>query len=77
MEPFEDEDVPLYTVGQVAQMLADFYDTRHSRIYRMSPSLARFVPHFLAALRDHRDVAGELQGVAKALLGMNEDALAV
>jgi MerR family transcriptional regulator/heat shock protein HspR len=22
MEPFEDEDVPLYTVGQVAQMLA-------------------------------------------------------
>jgi hypothetical protein len=37
--------------AQVAQMLADYYDTRHYRIYRTSPSLERFVPHFLAAIR--------------------------
>ena len=41
--------------AQVAQMLADFYDVRHVRIYRMSPSLARFVPHFLAAIRELSD----------------------
>jgi len=28
---------------------------RHVRIYRMSPSLARFVPHFLAAIRELSD----------------------
>ncbi len=37
--------------AQVAQMLADFYDVHHFRIYRQSPSLARIVPHFLAAVR--------------------------
>jgi hypothetical protein len=37
--------------AQVAQMLADHYDVRHLRIYRPSPSLDRFVPHFLAAIR--------------------------
>ncbi|MGO8994455.1 MAG: hypothetical protein ACLQVI_14145 [Polyangiaceae bacterium] len=37
--------------AQVAQMLADFYDVRHLRAYRISPSLERFVPPFLAAIR--------------------------
>jgi hypothetical protein len=41
--------------AQVAQMLADFYDTRHQRIYRQSPSLERFVPPFLAAIRQLAD----------------------
>jgi hypothetical protein len=37
--------------SQVAQMLADFYDVHHFRIYGMSPSLAKFVPPFLSAIR--------------------------
>lgn len=41
--------------AQVAQMLADFYDVRHLRIYRTSPSLAKFVPPFVAAIRELSD----------------------
>lgn len=37
--------------AQVAQMLADFYDVHHYRIYQQSPSLQRFTPAFLDALR--------------------------
>ena len=37
--------------ADVAERLAAFYDVHHYRTYRQSPSLARFVPHFLAAVR--------------------------
>ncbi|HEY2511858.1 MAG TPA: hypothetical protein VGI39_13410 [Polyangiaceae bacterium] len=37
--------------AQVAQMLADFYDVHHFRIYRKNPSLERFLPHFLDGIR--------------------------
>ncbi len=37
--------------SQVAQMLADFYDVHHFRLYRPSPALQRFTPAFLDAIR--------------------------
>jgi hypothetical protein len=37
--------------AQVAQMLADFYDVHHFRVYGLSPSLAKFIPPFLDAIR--------------------------
>jgi len=37
--------------SQVAQMLADFYDVHHYRLYQQSVSLQRFTPAFLDALR--------------------------
>lgn len=37
--------------AQVAQRLAEFYDVHHLRTYRTRPSLERFVPHFVAAIR--------------------------
>src|SRR5580704_11740413 len=37
--------------AQVAQMLADHYDVHHYRIYRTNPSLERFIPCFLDAIR--------------------------
>jgi hypothetical protein len=36
--------------GQVAQMLADFYDVHHYRLYQPSPSLQRFTPAFVDAI---------------------------
>ena len=36
--------------GQVAQMLADFYDVHHYRLYQQSPSLQRFSPAFVDAI---------------------------
>ena len=41
--------------SHVAQMLADHYDVRRLRIYRTSPSLARFFPHFVDAIRHLAD----------------------
>ena len=37
--------------GQVAQMLADFYDVHHYRLYQPSPHLQRFTPAFVGAVR--------------------------
>jgi hypothetical protein len=37
--------------GQVAQMLADFYDVHHYRLYQPSPALERFAPAFVDAIR--------------------------
>jgi hypothetical protein len=37
--------------AHVAQMLADHYDVRRLRTYRTSPSLERFFPHFVVAIR--------------------------
>ncbi len=37
--------------AQVAQMLADFYDVHHHRLYQPSPHLARFTPAFVDAVR--------------------------
>jgi hypothetical protein len=36
-------------------MLADHYDVRRLRTYRVSPTLERFFPHFVAAIRDLPD----------------------
>jgi hypothetical protein len=55
--------------AQVAQMLADFYDVHHFRIYRQSESLAKFVPHFLAAVRClNDDVANAYITVGELIL---------
>ena len=37
--------------SHVAQMLADHYDVRRLKTYRPSPSLERFFPHFVDAIR--------------------------
>jgi hypothetical protein len=37
--------------SQVAQMLADFYDVHHYRLYRQNEHLARFTPAFVDAVR--------------------------
>jgi hypothetical protein len=37
--------------SQVAQMLADFYDVHHFRVYRQNEHLARFTPAFVDAVR--------------------------
>lgn len=37
--------------AQVAQMLADFYDVHHYRLYQLTPALARFTPAFVDAIR--------------------------
>jgi hypothetical protein len=37
--------------SHVAQMLADHYDVRRLKTYRTSPSLERFFPHFVDAIR--------------------------
>ena len=41
--------------SHVAQMLADHYDVRRLRTYRTSPSLERFFPHFVDAIRHLSD----------------------
>jgi hypothetical protein len=41
--------------SHVAQMLADHYDVRRLRTYRTSPSLERFFPHFVDAVRHLAD----------------------
>jgi hypothetical protein len=41
--------------SHVAQMLADHYDVRRLRTYRTSPSLQRFFPHFVDAIRHLAD----------------------
>jgi hypothetical protein len=41
--------------SHVAQMLADHYDVRRLATYRTSPSLARFFPHFVDAIRHLAD----------------------
>ena len=41
--------------SHVAQMLADHYDVRRLRTYRTSPSLQRFFPHFVDAIRHLSD----------------------
>jgi hypothetical protein len=53
--------------AHAAQMLADFYDVRHLRHYRQSPSLTAFAPHFVDAIHYLADdvanayiVSGEL-----------------
>jgi hypothetical protein len=33
--------------AQAAQMLADFYDVHHYKVYTMSPTLAAFMPYFI------------------------------
>lgn len=37
--------------AHVAQMLADYYDVHHYRTYETSPSLRRFSPHFVNAIK--------------------------
>lgn len=37
--------------AHVAQMLADYYDVHHYKMYEMSPSLRRFAPHFVNAIK--------------------------
>jgi hypothetical protein len=37
--------------AQVAQMLADFYDVHHYRVYQQNPHLTRFTPAFVDAAR--------------------------
>ena len=37
--------------AQVAQLLADHYDVHHYCVYRQNPSLTRFTPYFLDAIR--------------------------
>lgn len=53
--------------SHAAQMLADFYDVHHYKLYRQSPSLSAFAPHFVDAIHYLSDdvanayiVAGEL-----------------
>jgi hypothetical protein len=53
--------------AHVAERLAQHYDVGHHRVYQMNASLARFVPHFLNAIRRLEDdvantyvTAGEL-----------------
>jgi hypothetical protein len=41
--------------SHVAQMLADHYDVRRLQTYRTSPSLERFFPHFVDAIRHLSD----------------------
>lgn len=41
--------------SHVAQMLADHYDVRRLHTYRPSPSLERFFPHFVDAIRHLSD----------------------
>ena len=41
--------------SHVAQMLADHYDVHRLRTYRVSPSLERFFPHFVDAIRHLAD----------------------
>jgi hypothetical protein len=41
--------------SHVAQMLADHYDVRRLKTYRTSPSLERFFPHFVDAIRHLSD----------------------
>jgi hypothetical protein len=37
--------------AHAAQMLADYYDVHHHRIYRVNPALVKFTPHFVNAIR--------------------------
>ncbi|MDI1444002.1 hypothetical protein [Polyangium sp. 6x1] len=53
--------------AHAAQMLADFYDVHHYKLYGQSPSLTAFAPHFVDAIHYLSDdvanayiVAGEL-----------------
>ena len=41
--------------SHVAQMLADHYDVHRFKVYRTSPSLERFFPHFVDAIRHLSD----------------------
>jgi hypothetical protein len=41
--------------SHVAQMLADHYDVHRYEVYRTSPSLERFFPHFVDAIRHLSD----------------------
>lgn len=52
--------------SQAAQMLADYYDVHHYKIYRQSPTLTAFVPHFINAVRYLSD------DVANAYITMGE-----
>ena len=36
--------------SHVAQMLADHYDVHHHKVYRTTPALERFFPHFVEAI---------------------------
>jgi hypothetical protein len=36
--------------SQMAQLLADYYDRHHLRVYRPSPALSRFFDHFVTAV---------------------------
>jgi len=37
--------------AQAAQMLADYYDVHHYRVYQVNPALVKFTPHFVNAIR--------------------------
>lgn len=41
--------------SQAAQMLADYYDVHHYKIYCQSPTLTAFTPHFIDAVRHLSD----------------------
>lgn len=52
--------------SHAAQMLADYYDVHHYKIYRQSPTLTAFTPHFIDAVRYLSD------DVANAYITMGE-----
>ncbi len=55
--------------AQVAQMLADFYDVHHYKLYQQSPALQRFTPAFLDALQYlNDDVANAYITVGELIL---------
>lgn len=37
--------------AHAAQMLADYYDVHHHRVYQPNPALVKFTPHFVNAIR--------------------------
>lgn len=52
--------------SQAAQMLADYYDVHHYKVYRQSPTLTAFAPQFIDAIRYLSD------DVANAYITMGE-----
>jgi hypothetical protein len=52
--------------SQAAQLLADYYDVHHYKIYSQSPTLTAFTPHFIDAVRYLSD------DVANAYITMGE-----
>ncbi len=54
--------------ARVAEMLADYYDENSYRFYEVSPSLRRFYPHFVRAIRYLSDDVANLYITAGELV---------